>query len=225
MIEIELKYEVLNPTELDTFTSTLTKRSTKRVIDHYLDTPRFDLIKKGVYVRVRNQKQFDIKFNRECLNDPTLDLQPYCEEYSFELPLQVEDLNALKSTALTVGLKPLETADFSQFLLVNNLSTSRIVDKVRTSYTLGDFTLVIDTVAKLGIFLEIELMADSKKNIDTITTKMKELLLPLSLKPLSTGYDSLILRKNNFEEYLQSRFILEEDKPLRKAYREKQRSL
>ena len=64
----------------------------------------------------------------------------------------------------------------------------------------------------LGTFLEIELIARSGDVIDAVTQRMKAMLAGLPLKPLATGYDSLILRKNNFEQYIQGRFILEEDK-------------
>lgn len=74
------------------------------------------------------------------------------------------------------------------------------------------FTIVIDEVLNLGAFLEIELLANNKNNVDEIKKGMESLLSDLSLKALKTGYDSLILRKNNFEQYLQGRFILDEDK-------------
>lgn len=61
------------------------------------------------------------------------------------------------------------------------------------------------------------MLAHTIDAVETIKKHMTELLAGLSLKPLKTGYDSLILRKNNFDQYLMGRFILDEDKPLREA--------
>ncbi len=217
-IEIELRYEIIQPSELISFTQNLTKLKTGRIVDHYLDTPQFDLVKKGIFVRIRNDKQLDIKFNRECLKNPNLEGQPYCEEYSFALPLKQKDLASLNETAKTVGLKTIDQADFKQFIAINELSSLLTIDKERTSYTKDGYTIVIDSVAHLGNFLEIEIMADDTSAIDEITLHMKKLVLPLSLKPLSAGYVSLMLRQNNFEVYLQSRYILKEDIPHRKKF-------
>lgn len=77
------------------------------------------------------------------------------------------------------------------------------------------FTIVIDEVHQLGTFIEIELMAS---NLDTLAATKKEmeaLLSGLSLKPLTTGYDTLILREHHFNDYIQARFIMDEDKHLR----------
>ncbi|MBA3752298.1 CYTH domain-containing protein [Candidatus Dependentiae bacterium] len=215
-VEIELRFEILNPQSIEPVCNTLTFQSEKRIIDCYLDTSLVDLLKKGIYIRVRDSKKIDIKFNRACLNDPTLELQSSCEEYSFTLPLQPEAINACNQILESLSLHPF-TSNFDTFLQHNNLKNSRIVDKIRKSYIKEGFTIVIDKVAGLGFFLEIELMALPSESIEEVTQQMKEIISSLNvleLKPLKTGYDSLILRKNNFEQYLQGRFILEEDKHL-----------
>ena len=94
----------------------------------------------------------------------------------------------------------------------NNLVELCRVDKTRTSYSLDNFSIEIDNVKGLGAFLEIELMAKDTSQLKEIESQMKQLLMPLSLKRILTGYPNLMLRKHNFELYLQSRFVLEEDK-------------
>jgi predicted adenylyl cyclase CyaB len=215
--EIELRFEILNSQELPTFTAALRPLGSKQVVDSYLDTQQADLIKKGVYVRIRDNKKVDIKFNRECLHNPDLELQPYCEEYTYLLPLQKHDLDSFNSIVKTIGLIPPSQASFDEFIQLNNLIHHRVVDKIRTSYVKDDFTIVIDEVAGLGSFLEIELLAHTIDAVESIKTRMSEMLSSLSLNPLKTGYDSLILRKNNFDQYLMGRFILDEDKPMREA--------
>jgi adenylate cyclase class IV len=214
-IEIELRYQVADPSQLTAFLSSLYYKGTKRVIDVYLDTMNADLIRMGVYVRVRNNAQIDIKFNRECLLDPNLELQPYCEEYSFALPLREEEREKLNAILRIVTLNPITKADFTLFKQINELVEHRIVDKTRTSYSHEDFTISLDEVAHLGTFLEIELMASDTQNLVQVKTTMSQLLAELNLQPLKSGYDSLILRKQNFAQYLQGRFVLEEDKKYR----------
>ena len=75
-IEIELRYEVLDGVKLQPFIQKLTLLHTKRVFDVYLDTPGGDLRRRGIFVRIRDNKKLDIKFNRACLHDATLGAQP-----------------------------------------------------------------------------------------------------------------------------------------------------
>lgn len=213
-IEIKLRYELVNEAELPPFTAQLTKVSTKRIVDVYYDTPTRDLLKKGVFFRIRDSKKVDIKFNRACMLNSQLETQPYCEEHSYRLPLEATDLASFSDIVTTIGLK-LSTS-LEQCMEINKLSTHYIVDKVRTEYILDEFTIALDEVAHLGKFLEIELMAQTTEELEQVQGRMTEVLLPLSLKPLKTGYCTMILQKQNFDEYLQGRFILDEHKALRK---------
>jgi predicted adenylyl cyclase CyaB len=214
-VEIELRYEILDQSQLPSFLAPLQKTKEACIVDIYFDTQNINLLKQGIYIRLRNNKKIDIKFNRECLKDPSLELQAYCEEYSFQLPLQTSDLDRFNSLVQELGLLPIDHADFDIFKEQNHLIEHRIVDKIRTSYSCNSFTIVIDEVANLGIFLEIELMANTLEFVTMVKKEMEQILMPLSLKPLQTGYDSLLLRKHNFKQYLQGRFILEEDKQYR----------
>lgn len=211
-IEIELRYELVDTVDLAHFIQTLTLVHTKQVVDIYLDTMQADLIAQGIYIRIRDNKKIDIKFNRACLTDKNLELQPYCEEYSFALPMAQNQLTKFNDIITDLGLIPLAIPDFTLFKTVNCLIEHRTVDKVRTTYTTNDLTIMIDQVKELGMFLEIEVMAADTNSLDTITSHMRALLAPLHLKPLTTGYDSLILRKQNFSQYLRGRFVLAEDK-------------
>ena len=211
MIEIELRFEVLDKASLTFFSEDLEHLSTQRSIDEYYDTSPITLTKRGIYLRIRNQQTLDIKFNRECLANPDLPLQAYCEEHSFQLPLQETDLASFNQLMIELDLLPITAHNSTLFMNKNNFILHRTVDKMRASYKKGDYTITIDEVAHLGTFLEIEYMAENTNFVDMIKEEMMQHLMPLSLKPLKTGYDTLILRKQNFEEYLQSRFVLEED--------------
>ncbi len=127
--EIELRFEIVNSQELPAFTAALAPLGSKRVVDSYLDTRQADLIKKGVYVRIRDNKKVDIKFNRECLHNPELELQPYCEEYTYLLPLQEHDLEGFNAIVKTVGLTPPSYANFEEFIKLNDLMNHRMSTK------------------------------------------------------------------------------------------------
>lgn len=213
-IEIELRYELIDSIGLTDFIQTLTLLHTKRVVDVYLDTVHADLIAQGIYIRLRNDKKIDIKFNRACLADKNLELQPYCEEYSFALPLTQEQLPKFNDVVTDLALRPLAIPDFNLFKTMNSLVEHRTVDKIRTTYSSNELTIMIDQVKDLGTFLEIEVMAADTNALDAVTGRMRALLAPLHLKALKTGYDSLILRKQNFQQYLRGRFVLPEDKQL-----------
>jgi hypothetical protein len=60
-------------------------------------------------------------------------------------------------------------------------------------------------------YIEIELMAQSTDDLEKVKKEMEQLLAPLALAPLKTGYGTLLLRKKDFQQYLLGRFILQED--------------
>ncbi len=209
-IEIELRYKILDEMGLQQFTAPLTFVKKEHIIDIYLDTNDANLVERGIYVRLRNTHKLDIKFNRACLEDPLLEYQPYCEEHSFILPLMQEKLPEFNDVVHYLGLQQAQT--FEEFKARNNFIDHRVIDKVRSTYALEDFVIVIDEVKDLGTFLEIEMMAPSTSNLDAITKQMEEILSPLKLERLKIGTEALVLRKQNFQHYLKSRFIHPEDR-------------
>lgn len=213
-IEIELRYEVLRPEQLTSFLTSFEKLDQKHDVDTYLDTPQVILYQRGIFIRIRNGKQLDFKFNRACLDNPQLTIQDYCHEYSFALPLRNDDLSTINKLLVSLALKPITAPDLNLFKSINNFGTHYIVDKMRTSYKRDLFTICVDEVAGLGTFLEIELMANTIENLARIKQEMQHLLKKLDIVPLKTGYGTLLLRKKDFQQYLLGRFILEEDKEI-----------
>lgn len=211
-IEIEMRYEVLDENQVDSFVKNLSFRKTKNVCDVYWDTESGDLVKKGIYIRVRDKNKLDIKFNRACLDNSNLEIQAYCEEHSFKLPLTSDDLERLNKVSASISLNTISKNSLELFKTTNNLVELCRVDKTRTSYSLDNFSIEVDSVKGLGAFLEIELMTKDTSRLKEVESQMKQLLMPLSLKRILTGYPNLMLRKQNFKLYLQSRFVLEEDK-------------
>ena len=106
-IEIELRYEVLKPEQLVPFLASFEKLHQKHDVDIYLDNPQALLYQKGIFIRIRNGKKLDIKFNRATLDNPDLAIQDYCEEHSFALPLQEKDLSKLNKLLISLNLQPM----------------------------------------------------------------------------------------------------------------------
>lgn len=209
--EIELRYEILDQQQLSHFLKDAELLHTKHDIDTYLDTPERILWKKGIFVRIRNNKTLDIKFNRACLQDASIDRLDYCEEHRFTLPLKETDLTKLNPLLISLNLKPLHSTDLNILKSTNNLDTHYIVDKVRSSYRYQSFTIAIDIVANLGTFLEIELMAENAKNLEQVKSDMRLALAGLKLQPLHFGYGAMLLQKHQPECYAQGRYALKEN--------------
>lgn len=216
-IEIELRYEVLDKNQLPQFLAGFTKLQSNRDIDTYFDTADARLYQRGIFIRNRNDKKLDFKFNRACLADPNLPIQDYCEEHSFELPLKSKDLPNINELLMSLCLTPMQEACLENLKQCNRFGIHYVVDKIRTSFAYNFFTIGIDEVADLGIFLEIELMASSIDRLAQVKQEMQSVLKNISLKPLHTGYGTLLLRKKDFNHYLLGRFVLEEDKMYRTA--------
>jgi predicted adenylyl cyclase CyaB len=220
-IEIELRYEVLKPEQLVPFLASFEKLHQKHDVDIYLDNPQALLYQKGIFIRIRNGKKLDIKFNRATLDNPDLAIQDYCEEHSFPLPLQEKDLAQINELLVSLDLKPPAIADLAHLKSINSFIEHYRVDKLRTSYKHDSFTLCLDEVADLGTFLEIELIANSIEDLAAVKQQMQYLIKELDVAPLKTGYGTLLLRKKDFGHYLMGRFVLEEDKIYRKSHRNK----
>lgn len=215
-IEIELRFELTNPSQLPSFLALFEKIRQSRDIDIYLDTSEAILYQHGIFIRVRNNGTLDFKFNRQCLDNPNLAIQDYCEEHTFELPLQAKDLGKINELLKSLDLHSIQTADLELLKANNHFGIHYCIDKRREVYKSEGFTICVDTVADLGTFLEIELMAKDIENLAVVKQQMLNLIKGLDVIPLSTGYGTLLLRKKDFAHYLLGRFVLEEDKQYRK---------
>lgn len=213
-LEVELKFEILDNDSLQLFLNNLNLHGQKRVKDIYLDTADGDLFKKGVFIRIRNGKTLDFKFNPDQIDigfsskkaDHT-----HCDEYNFNLPLSRDSLNELNEVSKRLKLKSIKKADLEEFKKANKLTESVVVDRQRSSYHADDFEILFDEVENLGNYLEIEYIGSDLNDIENIKKEMREILKSLRLRFINTGYNELYWRKHNFDLYLQGKYLLDED--------------
>lgn len=212
-IEIEFKFQVLDRDQIDNFLSNLRFIDKKRTVDVYLDTKDGDLYKKGIFIRIRDNKNLEFKFNLEDFkNLEMISNHDHCDEYSFPLPLTNRSLDAINQICNILGLRVIKPPTLKEFKTLNNFVELMIISKIRKKYEDEKFEYSLDDVKGLGLFLEIEARTSNGDDLEKIKDKMRENIRNLRLKLITTGYGELYWREHNFDLYKQGRYFLEEDR-------------
>jgi len=207
-IEVELKFQVLDEAQIREFVKNLNFITRKRIVDKYLDTENADLYKKGLFIRIRDDKILDFKYNledKECKHE-------HCEEHSFPLPLTVDSLGSVNRICSILSLNIFVNPDIGDFMTRNNLTVSITNDKTREIYRDEKFEFCFDDVKNFGKFIEIETHATKEDDLEKIKDMMRERVRELKLKLITVGYNELYWKKHNAEIYKQGKYHLEEDK-------------
>ncbi len=211
-IEVELKFQILDEPKIKEFLRNFKFIDEKRVVDIYLDTEDGDLYKKGIFVRIRDNKKLDFKFNlTDFQNQDKISMHEHCDEFSFSLPLSVASVESINKICRILSLKEITRPSLDELKAKNNLIDSIITDKIRQKFTDGKFEFLFDNVKGLGKFIEIEFLASERDDLEEIKREMRKRLKDLKLKLITTGYNEVYWRKHNFNLYLQGRYLFEED--------------
>jgi predicted adenylyl cyclase CyaB len=210
--EVELKYEIRELKLIEKFLSDGEVKSTKNSVDKYYDNKDFSFFKQGIFIRVRDDKKLDFKYNFED------DKHEYCQENRFELPIRMDKSDIFNNLLKTLGLKPLgDDVSLTTFLELNNLIDFVIIDKTRTEISKDELNFYLDNVKEVGEFIEIEGIPKQSSDIEDMIANIKGIAKKLNLKKLTTGYVELYLRKYNYNIYAQGKYLLEEDTILHKG--------
>jgi len=216
-IEVESRYKITDPTKF----VDLDFKQGKRIVDKYLDTVNGDLYKKGIFIRNRNGKKLDFKFNMESLvNKKVKSDHSHCDEYSFSIPFVVDDIDKMAEVCSFLQLKVPAIFDYEHFLLEKELSELVVVDKQRSHVQKGGFDLSLDNIKDAGWFIEIEKIVNV--GIDEIgLTERLELTkseignyaksIGIKGEKFNSGYVEIILRKLKYDIYIQGKYLLKED--------------
>lgn len=212
IIEVELKFQVLDTSEIEKFLKSLKFISKKRIVDIYLDTKGENLFKQGIFIRIRNQENLDFKFNpKHFQKHNSYCAHNHCDELSFSLPLSAKSLQSINEVCRVLRLNKISSSNLVELKRKNKLIESMTIDKLRQEYNDEKFTYAYDKVKSLGRFIEIEYSASPKDDIERIKREMNKRLKGLAIKHMNVGYNEIYWRRHNFDLYLQGIYLLDED--------------
>jgi adenylate cyclase class IV len=213
-LEIEKKYQLLS-TDIHELTRKFTYIGEKRVVDEYFDTIDGQFYQEGVFIRIRNQFSLDIKFNPDHLGKSNVSEHVSCHEYSFQEPFQESDGPLFRNLESLIQIHPPSGISFQSFLDANNLHPLIAIDKMRQTYTSELYTVVVDHIKNLGVFMEVEYSGpqDEDIHLEQVLSGIDALMKGIPAKSLSTGCFEMILRQENFDLYKKGKYLLEEEGP------------
>ena len=203
MIELELKYEIETIPKVLKNYEIINK---KEQIDIQYDTPNYDLIYKGNFLRIRDGKRLEFKL----FAGDTSHL--YCKETDFELDQLSNNKDIINELLKSINLKTVEDLNtFNQIIESNNFIVLSPIIKHRTTYKYDEeCTISIDEVDDLGLFMECEIMIDINSLSEEKANKIKEQFISKlkgskiitgKEKNVNIGYVELYLLKHNIKAY------------------------
>lgn len=188
MYEVELKVETVHeglPERLDSLGATRERRVEQT--DTYYDAPHRDFAETDEALRIRRERPLDAEAT-DPESDPTVEVTltykgPLVDDSSKtrrEHETGVDDAAELAAVLDGIGFEPAAT-----------------VEKERTFYAVDGYTVVLDSVAGLGEFVEIERRA-AADDVDSVREGAVGLLESLGLDPddgIRTSYLGLLLEE------------------------------
>lgn len=205
VIEIELKCE-LSPELLEKVhqkVQAMEFLGTGHNHDMYYDTPIWDLLRRAVFVRIRNGRQLEFKYNEAI--DPE---HRQANERVFPLPsspAEMDRMNALFSSFLPAWLP---ASSFEEARQLNNLGEMVTIDNTRQAYAGEHIALSIDHVEGLGDFLEIETNCEEGTDTSQAQARLHAFVSDLPVQHIKVGYVELWLAKHNPAAYQAGRYHL-----------------
>ncbi len=205
MIELELKCNV-SPDSWPLLQEKLQAAKPEGWIENfdvYYDTWTFDLLRQGVFVRVRNNYHLQFKFSARNNFDHV-----QCIERTFSLPLDqnsLEDSNRLFAQFLPEWDA---TSDFETIRKQNGLRELAVIENRRKLYSSDNMYLSIDHVKGLGDFFEIEIRGEENENTSEALTKLQTFASGINFEPINIGYVEMWLRLHNSLAYQLGKYHL-----------------
>lgn len=205
-IEYELKAWAPPKAKLEELLSEFKREGAEKFQeDVYFDTVDKTLYKFGAFIRIRNGKIVEIKFNPN--NNDFSHLES--DETRFDLPLTSSSIFALKDFLgkfVDFEYDAINQGDTESILQSLGLHKFVTISKRREIYSKPGVEFCIDSVENLGEFIEIESI-----NQD-LSKKYQEWISREGIKVIPVGYVELYLRKYDFSTYMTGRYLLDEDK-------------
>ena len=205
MIEIELKCEILPEMQgrLREKVEGMQFAGIVQNTDVYYDTPDYALLKRAVFVRMRNGKQLEFKFNEE------ID-QEHSQSTERVFPLQAEGEMIEKMNQLFRYFLPewRDGASFAEAREQNGLIELVQIKNRREIYADREIELSIDHVEGLGDFLEVEIGCEEGADTSEAEEILRRFVADLQGEHIKVGYVELWLRLHNPHAYELGRYHL-----------------
>ncbi|MEI7493697.1 MAG: CYTH domain-containing protein [Alphaproteobacteria bacterium] len=208
-IEMEKRFQVL-PSDLDDFLKNKKFISSKLVVDEYLDTSDGLFYQDGIFIRLRNGKSLDFKFNPEHLGVNNVNEHVTCHEYNVALSFELSSTHVFETLEKMISIKCPEPYTYLEFLKTNNLETLLILDKKRTTYEDDLFVIAVDEFADFGIFLELE-AKDNNMQKEAFLSEVAKATKGMKITEFNSGYIELRLRQINEQLYLKGKYLIDSD--------------
>lgn len=209
-IEIEKRFKVTKGDIAD-FLKAKKFISTKTVVDEYLDTPEGMFYQDGIFIRLRNEKSVDIKFNPDHLGRKDSSEHVVCHEYNIPVPFEPSSMNVFETVGKMIPLKCPAPYSYEEFLNINNLQPLVVLDKKRATYEDDIFVIAVDEFADFGTFLELE-AKDNSMGLENFMAEVAKATQGIVLEEIHSGYVEMRLREINKPLYLKGKYLLPEEK-------------
>jgi adenylate cyclase, class 2 len=205
LIEIELKCE-LSPQLQDKVrekTRGMKFNGTVHNQDRYYDTPTWNLLRRAVFVRVRNNRKIEFKYNEDIT-------QEHGQVYERVFPLEMDPTQTDKMNALFTYFLPTWTpaASFGEAVQRNGLIELVTIENTREAFAGEDLALSIDHVEGLGDFLEVETHCEEGTDTSQAHARLQTFVSDLHVQHIKVGYVELWLYKHNPAAYQAGRYHL-----------------
>ena len=204
MIEIELRFAIKSvPAALGNFP----RIKEKFQLDIYYDSADYAMLRRGGFLRIRNNSRVDFK------GDPACDASQhdYCNETSFDIASIHKNSTEVNKAFEMFGFRAGgEYKDFPDVLAQNNLQVLAVIDKFRIAYKVTeDLVVVLDDVKDIGLFLEAEVMVPDGTSKEEIQKHIEHMhadliargILTEDAAPVQVGYVELYLLEHNKAAY------------------------
>ena len=201
-VEFEIKAQLESFADLKILLDSASYQGRQATRDTYYDVDTNDLFKLGIFLRIRDEKNLQIKFNPDVRDFA----HTTSDEYDYEWPLSDECFKVVNSFLGAF----LSTHNFEETNILRRFDLRQFVtiEKTREAYTAQGITICLDEVKRLGLFVEIETLDPEQ------TFVVRELCKKTGLVNIEVGYVELFLRKHDYALYKKGRYILEGDKKI-----------
>jgi adenylate cyclase, class 2 len=179
-------------------------KGTVHNLDCYYDTTSWNLLRRAVFVRIRNQQRLEFKFNEQAEKRHV-----QCTERSFPLEASGEMLDQMNELFATFLPDWHNAPDVATAIARNGLIELARIDNQREIYTQGPLELSLDSVAGLGDFLEMEIRCQESPAAEEALATLQALATDLHARHIPVGYVELWLREHNLDAYQAGKYHLE----------------